>query len=690
MDYDKIFNTSGKIPTDSDFWFKDIEFGSENGITPFFKRVIGEQVYHPVKTASIKFYEKFAGRPLPAGSAWTERITKKTIAKKFKPKADASDDLSFYDNGGYEWHFGLNVEGWKPVTLPSELASLEDNLKPENVGTFNNLLVNQVMMDYQRDMEAAIGKKLISTCASEKTISYGNASELVTAINDIVIEMMGTKVHYNDVGNDPNGEAINDNIYTNSEKVLVFIDAKLLNWIKGQKGSLPSPENVVIEGAEIIPMADGLPTPITAAEFAAGVIAQGWDADEEPAAMGKAQPDIFICSAARCEYRPLVGSYRVNLTKNGAGDFTNEHLIWKGGIAIRPWENALRVYSSYDESGQHVTIVNTEDNPVPTQEVSPRDLCDLIYGIVPEGAGSITGPDKAVIGSTVTLSVTPAAGYVFKEWDSTVEIDEDNKFVVPLVSELVINARFEEARGGTVTYVVTPEGAGNVQASTHPHIGDQVVPLLVPEDGYYAVGITSSDVEIVDNKYFIAGTEDVTITCTFTDVAPSSVNLSTQITPAEAASEAEVEIPATGKIGGFIHVAADPGPLEDSGLLFSEWLINGESAGSQYDADILIPHYATEPVTITAAYSEAHPLEYALSTDPTEFFVVAESITPGQTGTLPGSYWVPTGYEFDYWESVDGSITFESIYTEDVMITAGEVPASGRYQVILHVKPEEP
>jgi len=39
-----------------------------------------------------------------------------------------------------------------------------------------------------------------------------------------------------------------------------------------------------------------------------------------------------------------MGESRVNLNANGAGDFTNAHILFKGSIGIRGWEQALAVY----------------------------------------------------------------------------------------------------------------------------------------------------------------------------------------------------------------------------------------------------------------------------------------------------------------------------------------------------------
>ena len=54
---DVIFNTSGKIPTESNFWKQSLDnFVTSEGITAGFKRVIGEQVFKPLKDVRMPFY----------------------------------------------------------------------------------------------------------------------------------------------------------------------------------------------------------------------------------------------------------------------------------------------------------------------------------------------------------------------------------------------------------------------------------------------------------------------------------------------------------------------------------------------------------------------------------------------------------------------------------------------------------
>lgn len=349
VDYNTEFNTSGKFPTMEDFWAQTAtEWTTGDGITPEFSRVLGEQVFRPVYGPITPFYDAFVGRPLASGAGWMERIIGKSPTKRFNPKATAQDDLGFYDSQGLEFSFKVDLEGRKSVSLPSSLVSVEMFIRENGVGQLNSLLVDNVLQGYQRDMESEIGMKAISTTKNEATLDAATSEDpqaILKSIQRYATAFRGDATHYNDLEENQNGM-----IYTNSEDVLVFMPQTLLDDILDSFATLPSPDRIV-RNARIIPVPDELPTPITTTEFTAGVVEGDspgtvitkWTEGTKPAAIDKAKPDIWMCAANRVEYRPLIGSYRVNLSRNGAGDFANEHLLWRGAIAIKPWENALRI-----------------------------------------------------------------------------------------------------------------------------------------------------------------------------------------------------------------------------------------------------------------------------------------------------------------------------------------------------------
>ena len=329
---DTIFNTSGKIPTDSNFFEGPVEdFIKEDGITAGFGKVIAEQVFKPLKSPSTPFYQRFAGRVLPTGTAWTERALKTTNMRKFNPKASAEDALKFYDSEGIEKTFRINVSGWCPVSIPSDLVSPEMMLNGRSVGQLNSMLVDNVMNAYQQAVESEIEKQAVSMTKNSREFTF-TANTIVDdmqGIMDIATQMMGDDVKYNELT-----DVENKNLITSSDGIYLFMDAKLLNMYSAQKAKLPSPDYLV-DNVEIVPMFNALPTPPTTAE------ASTWT--DKPVAVDQPAPVAYMCAKDKIEFRPYAGSYKVNLQVNGAGDFTNEHLLYRGACSVKPWSSGIRI-----------------------------------------------------------------------------------------------------------------------------------------------------------------------------------------------------------------------------------------------------------------------------------------------------------------------------------------------------------
>lgn len=333
---DTIFNTSGKIPTTSDFWNQSMDsFVSSDGITTGFGKVIGEQMFRPLKSPFTPFYQRFAGAPISAGMGWTERALKATTMRAFKPKATADDALSFYDSAGIEKTFTQNVAGWSPCTVPSDFVSPEMFVSRNGVGMLNSLIVDNNIMTYQRAIESEIEKKAISCTKHQMDVDIATDG-IVAAMGQIMdraSEMLSDDYHYNELT-----DTENDGITTRSDKVYLFMNQKYLNAYKNAKANLPSPSELV-SNVEVVPMVNALPAPITTAEYDT----TQWDATMKPVAIGADAPIAYMVANDKIVYRPVEGSYKVNMQQNGAGDFVNTHLIYKGAIAVRPWENAVRV-----------------------------------------------------------------------------------------------------------------------------------------------------------------------------------------------------------------------------------------------------------------------------------------------------------------------------------------------------------
>lgn len=343
VNVDLEFNTSGKFPTDSNFWTEyKSEFVAGDGITNGFKTVLGEQVFRPLGEVRTPFYNRFAGRPLNVGMAWKERALFKNKSRHFKPKATAQDALGFEDSEGMEVTHELNIEGWIKTAIPSSLKTVEMMLKEGSIGQLSSMLVDNVLKTYQADMESAIAKKVVSSIAGETDIDFTDGVNAWKTINRLAIEFMGEENHYNMLTEDQNAK-----LRKTGGKILCFIDAVTYEDMVSSFAALPSPD-YINRYVEYIPVMDGMPTPLTTAEWNAG--ADDGDTvitwDSKPKAIDKEKPKAVLITEGAVEYRPLMGGYRMNLAKNEAGDFDLTHLIWRGSVGISPFEDMLRLNQS--------------------------------------------------------------------------------------------------------------------------------------------------------------------------------------------------------------------------------------------------------------------------------------------------------------------------------------------------------
>ena len=337
---DEQFNYSGKIPTESNFWDQPVNrFVSGDTLITKFSRVIGEQFFMPIKVPTLPMYNRMAGASLRAGAGLTERIVCKNPSKHFKPKATANDALSFYDTEGIEKTYTENIAGWRPITLPSDLATFDEFINGSDIEKLNSYIYDNNVMGYQRDVESIIEKYVSSTVKHKETVDFDPTDypALIIKLSELANSMMGEKTVYNDLT-----DAENQTIYHGADNgIYAFIDKALYDKIMSSKAYLPNPDRI-IENVEFIPMIDGNATPITTAEWTAGPNT-GLSWDSKPVAIDEAKPDIILIDKRKYEYKPIRGTYKVTTNINGAGDFVNHHLLYRAMLISRPWYSAIRI-----------------------------------------------------------------------------------------------------------------------------------------------------------------------------------------------------------------------------------------------------------------------------------------------------------------------------------------------------------
>ena len=358
----------GKIgPTDKFFEanlsVKDIMDG--NGLTMEYSKLVGEQVFKVTVPSEVPFTARLTGKPTVAGAGWVERLVKRmgagaitagnakagVMSRKNPQDVTADDDLRFYDSEGCEFAYdSCNLKRWIPVSLPSDLDISDMFTNSKSFGDLNAMLVDNVKQAYDVGLEYDIQKYAVNMCpCREDTTETGK--KLFTKIRDYVSKFKSDDYAFNMFSVEGSTLAIdkpsfNDDYEHKSTDIVVFMNRIKYNSMMDDFASLYSPDYIKDIGAEIVLMDNAMPTPYASVD---AMVSDGFTkyggikADTDLPMLGQPKPDIFIMDKRFVEYRPVIDSYRVRISPNGAGDFTNEHLHFTGGLNAKPWANAVAI-----------------------------------------------------------------------------------------------------------------------------------------------------------------------------------------------------------------------------------------------------------------------------------------------------------------------------------------------------------
>lgn len=368
---DTMWGTTGKIPADSDFFAGGLEASdviSGDGFVRDYSKILGEQVFKLTEPSEHPFTAKLTGRPIRAGAGWVERLVKRLgegsvtagsakagVMKRGGSTGNikaitADDDLRYYDTEGKEFAYqSENLKGWIPVSLPSNLDIYEMFSREGGFGELNSLLVDNVKQGYDNALESEIQKHAINLCPTAVNVGSIGGKELFTSIRDYVSKMRSDDFAFNQYAIAGSTFAtedahFNENYEHKAKDVVIFMNRIKYNHMMDAFSSLYSPEFIKEIGAEITLMDNAMVTPYATASAMAtdGFTDYGnLDPAKDMPMLGKSAPDILIMDRKFCEYRPVIDSYRINVSKNGAGDFVNEHLHYVGGLNVRPWASAV-------------------------------------------------------------------------------------------------------------------------------------------------------------------------------------------------------------------------------------------------------------------------------------------------------------------------------------------------------------
>ena len=145
------------------------------------------------------------------------------------------------------------------------------------------------------------------------------------------------------------------------------------------------------------------------------------------------------------------------------------------------------------------------------EEDAPPTPTEHTITVITDGNGTASAsPDKAVAGTEITLTATPANGYHFKEWQviSGGVTIKDDKFTMPSAN-VEVKAIFEkDAPPAPTEFTITVKTDGNGTASASPDkavAGTEIRLTATPNTGYHFKEwqVMSGGVTIKNNKFIM-------------------------------------------------------------------------------------------------------------------------------------------------------------------------------------------
>ena len=312
-----------------------------------------------------------------------------------------------------------------------------------------------------------------------------------------------------------------------------------------------------------------------------------------------------------------------------------------------------------------------------TNDITVKALWEnTLYDVTVTNNGNGTAsasPAKAAAGTEITLTVTPNAGYHFKEWqvvngDVTIK---GNKFTMP-EGNVEVKAVFEEDAPPTPDeYNVTVTNDGNGTASASPAkaaAGTEITLTATPNAGYYFKEwkVISGDVTIKGDK-FTMPEGNVEIKAIFEEDAPPTPDEYTVTVTNDGSGTASAS-PAKAAAGTEITLTATPNP----GYHFKEWqVISGGVTikGNKFT----MPEGNVEIKAIFEEDAPPAPTEYTVTFDGNGGKPSAGSMTTtgGKLSSLPGAS--RSGYRFEGWytEKRGGTkVTTATLFSGDTTVYA--------------------
>jgi uncharacterized repeat protein (TIGR02543 family) len=311
-------------------------------------------------------------------------------------------------------------------------------------------------------------------------------------------------------------------------------------------------------------------------------------------------------------------------------------------------------YWSDDASGSTTsTTINMDANKSVTADFTPIEYT-LAINITPTGGGTVTkSPNKSTYsyGDQVTLTATPATGYIFIRWEGDAS-GTNASTTITIDSDESVTAVFEIHSGLSLTVSSNPPAGGSVAKSpgkTSYTYGETVTLTAVPADGFI-FDYWSGDASGSNTSTTITMNANKTVTANFT---PIEYSLAINITPTGGGTVTKSPNKSTYNYGDQVTLIATPA----SGYSFARW--EGDASGTNASTTITIDSNES----VTAVFEQSLGLSLTLSSNPPAGGTVTKSpdktsYTYGEIVTLTAN--PDDGFYFGYW-SGDASGTDSTI-----------------------------
>lgn len=303
----------------------------------------------------------------------------------------------------------------------------------------------------------------------------------------------------------------------------------------------------------------------------------------------------------------LSGRYTLSLgvNPNGSGSVTANPASdadgkYAAGTVVSLTASPVACYSfsswNGDVSGSSnpTTVIMDRDRNV-TMNFTQAHFA-MMLNVNPAGGGSIKfspapGNDGYACGTVVTLTATPAAGYVFGFWNGDAS-GNSNPTTVTMDRDRSVTANFMPSQRFPLTLEVTPSGSGLTTPNPAPgadgkYAAGTLVTLTATanSDSGYTFSSWSGDAAGNNNPTTVIMDRDRSVTASFTQ--PQRYSLTLNATPSGSGSTTPNPAPgADGKYaaGTIVTLTATANP--GSGYSFSSW--SGDAAGNNNPTTVIM------------------------------------------------------------------------------------------------------